>query len=76
MFQLTNIGKKWYKYEDDQLLQELNNNINIEIIAKKHKRTIGGIISRIKILLSEKNEDLMEMDIDDPYAYSIYIKCK
>ena len=37
------------KLSDDEeilLLEELNNNIDIEIIAEKHHRTIGGINSR------------------------------
>jgi hypothetical protein len=43
---LTNIGKKWTDEEELQLLDELSNNLDIEHIAKKHKRTIGGINSR------------------------------
>lgn len=44
----SNIGQKWSDWEEMLLLEELNNNINIEIIAKKHSRTIGGINSRRK----------------------------
>jgi hypothetical protein len=42
----SNMGQKWSGEEDILLLDELNNNIDIEIIAQKHARTIGGINSR------------------------------
>ena len=42
----TNGGQKWTDEEENTLLQELDKNINIEIIAQTHKRTIGGIIGR------------------------------
>jgi len=42
----SNMGQKWNDEEETLLLQELNDNIDIEIIAQKHNRTIGGINSR------------------------------
>ena len=42
----SNMGQKWSDDEELLLLEELNNNIDIEIIAQKHNRTIGGINSR------------------------------
>lgn len=42
----SNMGQKWSDEEEILLLDELNNNIDIEIIAQKHGRTIGGINSR------------------------------
>lgn len=42
----TNMGQKWTDEEENTLLQELDKNINIEIIAQTHKRTIGGIRGR------------------------------
>jgi hypothetical protein len=42
----SNMGQKWSDEEEKLLLEELNNNIDIEIIAQKHERTIGGINSR------------------------------
>ena len=42
----SNIGKKWIDDEDKILLEELNKNIDIELIAKTHNRTIGGINCR------------------------------
>lgn len=43
---LSNMGQKWSENEEMLLLQELNDNIDVEIIAQKHGRTIGGINSR------------------------------
>ena len=42
----SNMGEKWCDTEERLLLEELNNNIDIETIAQKHSRTIGGINSR------------------------------
>lgn len=42
----SNMGQKWSNEEEILLLEELNNNIDIGIIAQKHNRTIGGINSR------------------------------
>jgi len=42
----TNKGQKWTTEEDNALLYELDKNVNIDIIALTHKRTIGGIIGR------------------------------
>jgi hypothetical protein len=42
----SNMGQKWSEEEEKLLLEELNNNIDIETIAQKHSRTIGGINSR------------------------------
>jgi len=44
----SSAGKKWTVEEDDQLIELLNNGTSIEDIAKQHKRTVGGIKSRIK----------------------------
>jgi hypothetical protein len=42
----SNMGQKWTDEEETLLLRELNNDIDIETIAQKHNRTIGGINSR------------------------------
>lgn len=39
----ANLGKLWTTEEENTLLQELDKNINIEIIAESHSRTVGGI---------------------------------
>ena len=41
-----NTGQIWTGEEENTLLQELDKNINIEIIAQTHNRTIGGIRGR------------------------------
>ena len=42
----SNTGKKWTNEEDTLLLEELNNNIDIQLIAQYHNRTTGGINAR------------------------------
>ena len=39
-------GDKWLEFEDDALLFELQNNLTIDEIAYKHRRTKGAINSR------------------------------
>ena len=41
-----NMGQKWSEKEETLLLEELSNDIDIETIAEKHGRTVGGINSR------------------------------
>jgi hypothetical protein len=42
----SNMGQKWTDEEEALLLEEIYNNIDIQTIAEKHNRTIGGIESR------------------------------
>jgi len=42
----ANLGQRWTDEEENTLLQELDKNIDIKIIAQTHKRTIGGIRGR------------------------------
>jgi hypothetical protein len=44
----SNLGKRWCDEEEILLLEELNKNISIKIIAQNHNRTKGGIYSRCK----------------------------
>lgn len=44
----SNIGQKWTIEEENILLEELDKNIDINLIAQSHNRTIGGIIGRQK----------------------------
>lgn len=46
----VNLGEKWTIEEENILLQELDDNIDIELIAHAHKRTLGGIIGRQKFI--------------------------
>ena len=41
-------GQKWTIEEETQLLEELDKGLDNDSIAKIHKRTIGGITSRIR----------------------------
>lgn len=43
---INNFGKKWTLEEENTLLQELEEDTNIKIIAQNHKRTVGGIIGK------------------------------
>lgn len=45
---LTKRGKSWTKKEEDKMLDSLHANIDMESIARKHKRTPGAIESRRK----------------------------
>ena len=51
MYNLENNGKKWSSEEENILLEELETDICIEEIAKKHKRTRGAIKSRISLIV-------------------------
>ena len=42
-----NIDKKWTEYEDNQLLNEINRNININQIVLNHKRPENEVKERI-----------------------------
>ncbi len=42
----TNTGQKWTNEEENLLLEELNKDICIRLIAETHKRTVGGINTR------------------------------
>lgn len=44
----VNLGQKWTDEEECSLFEELHTNINIETIAQRHSRTVGGIKSRQK----------------------------
>jgi hypothetical protein len=53
-------GSKWLLDEDEKLVKEITDKKTIEEIALEHKRTIGGIRSRIisHILYKEYKEGL------------------
>ena len=42
----SNTGQKWTDEEETLLLEELSKNIDIQLIAQFHNRTIGGINAR------------------------------
>ena len=43
----TAFGKKWTDLEEQQLLNELEIDMDCDTVAENHKRTLGGIRSRI-----------------------------
>ena len=49
----TNTGKKWSGDEINNLLNEIKEK-TIEDISKIHKRTVGGIRSRLKVIAASK----------------------
>jgi peptidoglycan hydrolase CwlO-like protein len=60
----SNTGQKWIDEEEKLLLEELSKNIDIQVIAQKHNRTIGGINSRrrkIAYELYSKNSSIEEI---------------
>lgn len=44
----SSFGKKWLSEENDKLLIELQEGLTFNEIAKRHERSIGGILSRCK----------------------------
>lgn len=44
----SSFGKKWFPQENNQLLIELQEGLSFDEIAKRHDRSIGGILSRCK----------------------------
>jgi hypothetical protein len=47
---LSNAGKKWTEEEHNILLEELDKNIDIHLIAQSHNRTTGAINARCKVI--------------------------
>ena len=50
---LENMGKAWKDEELLQLLKEVQDKMPQPDIAKAHKRTVGGIVSRLRSLASD-----------------------
>ena len=49
----SRLGAAWKDEELIQLLTSVKNKESIQDIAKKHSRTEGGIISRLRVLADE-----------------------
>lgn len=47
---ISNAGQHWFSTEDELLLEELNSNIDIKTIAYNHKRTLGAINARRRLI--------------------------
>lgn len=60
----ANIGKRWTDGEEDQMLRRIRDGEGLEDIAIAHKRTVGGIKSRInKLAHIYLNEGMSDSDI-------------
>ena len=76
-----NMGQKWTDKEEEELLQQIKENMDIENISVIHKRTVGGIISRLgeiayKMYLKKSNiRDIIEKTkLDENYIRQIIDK--
>jgi hypothetical protein len=58
-----NLGLKWSIHEEEELLQYLNENKTLEEIARIHKRTVGGIDSRIKTIVCKFLKNGMDLEL-------------
>lgn len=62
----SNLGKTWTSEEDDLLLKELSEDMDLNLIATKHNRTLGGIQTRRKLIAYNMyNKNLSIEDIKD-----------
>jgi hypothetical protein len=59
---LENMGKPWREPEVSTLLKEIKDGITIQEIAKSHKRTEGGIRSRLREIAYDKYKDKMSIN--------------
>lgn len=57
------MGTPWREPENQQLLKEIKDSNSFEDIAKAHKRTEGGIVSRLCAIAYDKYKE--EMSIND-----------
>lgn len=63
---LKNTGVKWTTDEDEELIKEITEKKTYEEIALNHKRTIGGITSRvISHIIYPIYKNNLEIDIDE-----------
>jgi len=76
-----NMGQKWTDKEEEELLQQIKENMDIENISVIHKRTVGGITSRLgeiayKMYLKKSNiDDIIEKTkLDENYIRQIIDK--
>ena len=58
----SNTGQKWTDEEEKILLEELNKNIDIELIATMHNRTTGGIYARRKEIAYKLHSNNISME--------------
>lgn len=59
----ASVGSMWTVEEEKRLIESLSNDKSIDDIAKEHKRTTGGIKSRINLMavnMIDKNEESID----------------
>jgi hypothetical protein len=59
---LENMGTPWREPEVSTLLKEIKDGIRIQEIAKSHKRTEGGIRSRLREIAYDKYKEQMSIN--------------
>ena len=75
----SRIGKKWSNEEDEELMKELIDKKSYEEIALNHKRTIGGIKSRVICLIlylqyKDKSKTIEELSLEYNIEYDLVLK--
>ena len=75
----SRVGKKWLQEEDEELMREISDKKTFEEIALNHKRTIGGIKSRVIsniLYLQYKNKSKTIEELSSEYNIEIDLVIK
>ncbi len=75
----SRVGAKWLQEEDDELMREISDKKTFEEIALNHKRTIGGIKSRLInniLYLQYKNKSKTIEELSSEYNIEIDLVIK
>ena len=75
----SRVGKKWTVEEDEELMKELNDKKSYEEIALNHKRTIGGIKSRVicnilYLRYKDKSKTIEELSLEYNIEIDLVLK--
>jgi hypothetical protein len=75
----SRVGKKWLLEEDEELMKELIDKKSYEEIALNHKRTIGGIKSRVicnilYLQYKDKSKTIEELSLEYNIENDLVIK--
>ena len=75
----SRIGAKWSNEEVEELMKELIDKKSYEEIALNHKRTIGGIKSRVICLIlylqyKDKSKTIEELSLEYNIEYDLVLK--
>ena len=58
----SNMGKKWNEEEEATLLDELEKDMDMNVIAQNHKRTVGAISFRLEDIAYKMNSKEVPME--------------